>query len=218
MIAHAESAAGGLKMACLCITGGIACGKTAVGRCLAARGVTVIEADEVCHALLQPGREVHDRVVREFGPGILASTGAIDRQLLGKVVFHDRRLLGRLNELMHPPAREFIQRRLRELTGLAAVIIPLLYEVGWEADWETVVCVSASHELQRRRLAGRGLEPAAAAERLAAQWPVEVKMRRADHVIYNSGSMEALERQTLFLWQRWLVMQEKERNGRKETQ
>ena len=76
-----------------------------------------------------------------------------------------------------------------------AAVVPLVYEAGWESDWDRVVCVAAPPTLQRRRLAARGLASTEIRRRLAAQWPVPDKARRADAVIFNAGVPALAEEQ-----------------------
>lgn len=179
----------------VCITGGIACGKTTAGAYFAQQGFAVLEADDICRGLMRAGRTVFRAVAAEFGPDIIGQDGEIDRAALGRLVFGDARQLARLNALTHPPARAEINRRRRTRTGPLAVIVPLAYEAGWAADWPVMICVGAPAALQLERLQARGLTPAEARARLAAQMPVEEKMRRADYVIYNSGAPAVLQRQ-----------------------
>ena len=189
----------------LCVTGGIACGKTLAGRYLAQQGFTVLEADEICHTLMRAGREVFRAVVDEFGPAIVGEDGEIDRAALGRLVFADTRRLARLNALTHPPARQEINRRRQAPAGPLAVIVPLVYEAGWAADWKAIVCVGAPLALQLDRLRARGLDAEAARARLAAQMAVAEKMRRADYAIYNSGTPESLRRQVQLILQRLMA-------------
>ncbi len=183
----------------IAITGGIACGKSEVAAMVAAQGIPVCEADALAHAVLAPGEAVHAAVISHFGAGVTDSSGAVDRVRLGRVVFGDEQKLAELNRLTHPE----IMRRLRAWVAeqgathtLVAAVIPLLYEIGDEANWDRVICVASPESDQRRRLAARGLSEAEARLRVMRQWPQAVKMERADYVIYNSGTRELLQQQT----------------------
>lgn len=163
------------------------------------RGVPVCEADELAHAVLAPGEAVHAAVAAWFGPGVLGADGAVDRVRLGRLVFADEARLAELNRLTHPE----IMRRLRDWVAaqpatLAAVaaVIPLLYEIGDEREWDCVVCVASPADDQMRRLMQRGLTETEARLRVMQQWPQELKMERADYVICNNGSRELLRQQT----------------------
>lgn len=181
------------------VTGGIACGKSEVGRVLRLCGVPVLDADDVAHDLMRPGRPVHRRVVRRFGRGIVGPSGAIDRAALGRIVFADAEALSELNALVHPAVRRARDRWLREALRrhpAAAVIVPLLYETGAGDAFDAVICVSAPRREVMRRLRARGLTVAAAAQRIRAQMPLREKRRRADQVIENDGSLAGLARAT----------------------
>jgi len=197
----------------LCVTGGIACGKSLVGARLEALGVAVIEADTVCHGLLRAGMPLFSQIVDAFGRAILAPDGDIDRAVLGRRVFGDAVALGRLNAIMHPAAQAAIEAwvlarweeaRLQRYAqhcgqgwhGGVVAIIPLLYETAWEAAWDRVICVSAPIALQRERLRSKGFTEKETHDRMAAQWPVEEKMKRADYVIFNAGTRSCAQMQT----------------------
>ncbi len=182
----------------IAITGGIACGKSSVGDLLVRRGVPVCDADAVAHAFLEPGTGIHREVRAAFGDGILAPDGAIDRRLLGERVFADSAQRLRLNSIVHPP----VIRRLREWASqeekrheVVAVIIPLLFEIGDDQNWDRVICVTTTLAIQRERLALRGITREDADRRIAAQMSVQAKTEWADHVIINQMSMAILELQ-----------------------
>ncbi len=183
----------------IAVTGGIACGKSVVGQIIAGEGVPVCEADEVGHEVLEQDPEVRERVIREFGREITGIDGRIDRAVLGRLVFSDPSRREALNDLVHPAIMgrlaDWVKSREKE-SGYAAVIIPLLYEIGAEKEWDKVICVGAPEAEQLQRLAGRGLGPDEARARIAAQMSLATKMERADFVIYNCGSKALLEEQT----------------------
>jgi dephospho-CoA kinase len=182
------------------ITGGIACGKSEVGRILGDGGVAVLDADEVAHKVIAPGGPVYDKVVESFGERILKESGEIDRAVLGKIVFADETKRSLLNNLVHPDVCRECRRWVDEATGegkTAAVIMPLLFEIEETEPWDLVVCVAASDDIVRERLKRRGLSEEDIAARMAAQMPVEQKAERADFVIRNEGDMEDLRNETI---------------------
>ena len=185
------------------LTGGIACGKSEAARRLAEEGVPVLETDEVAHEEMRPGGAAYDDVLAAFGPDILAGDGTIDRRALGRRVFADPAALRRLNELVHPCVRERWEswrKALRSENRAGVVVIPLLYEAGATEGWDAVICVAAPPEAVMERLARRGLSGEEARRRVEAQWPVEEKMRRADVVIWNDGTLEQLRARTAAAW------------------
>ncbi|MEI6515802.1 MAG: dephospho-CoA kinase [bacterium] len=183
----------------IAVTGGIACGKSVVGQIIAREGVPVCEADEVGHEVLERNPEVREKVIREFGREITGSDGLIDRTALGRLVFADPGRREALNALVHPAIMGRIADWVKsQATGAncVAVIIPLLYEIGAEKEWDKVICVGAPEAEQLQRLTERGLSPDEAQARIAAQMSLATKMERADFVIYNCGSKALLEEQT----------------------
>ena len=183
----------------LAVTGGIACGKSLVGRILSREGVSVCEADRLAHELMVPGTVVYRGVLDAFGGGILGPEGEVDRSVLGKRVFSDPASLRRLNRLVHPHVVSAWRAWLDTVDSdrPAAVIVPLLYEIGVERGWDAVLCVASAETVQRRRLAQRGLTEAEIDQRLAAQMPLMEKMLKADFVVVNDGSEDLLNRQTV---------------------
>lgn len=197
----------------IAVTGGIACGKSLVGSFLADAGIAVCEADALAHALMEPGMPAFGEIVRTFGRNILGADGSIDRHLLANRVFSDLRELAGLNAIVHPEVKKSWEKWLAERKTeseenrtsesrtpkyrAAAVIIPLLYETDGAEDWDTVVCVSASEEMQMRRLGDRGILEPEARKRIAAQMAVCDKASLADYVIVNEGTKELLREQTM---------------------
>lgn len=182
----------------IAITGGIACGKSFVAAIFARNGFRICEADELAHQAMLPGGEAYDSVVRRFGEGILCSNGEIDRRILGDIVFGSRALLAELNALVHPVVKSNWESWIDAGGEVSrnALIVPLLFEGGFETGWDAVVSVAASESKQYERLAQRGFKGANAAKRIEAQLPVTEKMRRSDFVIVNNWGIEILEQQT----------------------
>jgi len=150
-----------------------------------------------------PGTPGLAAVRTEFGAGVLAPDGSLDRARLGEIVFADPQRLTALNAIVHP----YVRRRSEELTAAAAddavvvQVIPLLVENGL-TDFDVVVVVDASLENQLRRLVDeRGMDEAAARERVAAQASREERCAAADVVIGNDGDLDVLRAQVDRLWQ-----------------
>ena len=194
------------------ITGGIACGKTEIGRILSSEGFKVLDSDFLAHELMGKGRPVYAAVVKQFGDGILAEDGEVDRVRLGEKVFDNLPAREALNRLVHPAviaeAQEWIET-CREAQEDAAVLVPLLFEAGWTDGWDAVICVTASDEQVFQRLEKRGLSHDEARKRIAAQMPQAEKAEVADGVIQNDGTLEMLRRRIMDLIEAIRVEQRK---------
>lgn len=186
------------------LTGGIGSGKSTVASMLAERGAVVIDADQLARAAVAVGTAGHAAVVERFGAGVVAGDGSIDRKALAGVVFGDPAALAGLNAIVHPQVREAIAGRVAELAGTDAVVvleIPLLVESGRSYGATTVVVVDCPAEVAVRRLMeSRGMDPADARRRMAAQVSRESRLAAADVVIDNAGPVEALVAQVDDLW------------------
>jgi dephospho-CoA kinase len=183
------------------LTGGIGSGKSAVAQRLRARGLPVVNADELARVAVAPGSAGFEQVTEYFGPGVLTPGGELDRAQLGKIVFKDAEARRMLDSLVHPIVRQLAAQRFQEIgergEPLACYEVPLLYEGGLDRMYHPVVVVNAPLELREQRIAQRdGLDSAQIAARIAAQMPLEEKVRRADYVIDNSGSVQELDEAT----------------------
>ena len=181
------------------LTGGIATGKSTVGRLLAERhGIPVVDADQLARAALAPGTEATLAVLQRYGRAVQAADGSpsLDRPALARIVFADPVERQWLEELVHPLVRAAFQAELEGLKAEPVVVlmIPLLYEAGLESlCTEIWVVECGSEEEQLQRLQGRdGLTREAALARLRAQWPMAKKLARANLVLSNVGSPSEL--------------------------
>jgi dephospho-CoA kinase len=180
------------------ITGGIACGKSELGRILAEEGFRVLDADQVARDLLQRGNEEYDQTVELFGEEIVRADGELDRARLAEIVFADCGKLARLNSIVHPRTLQLCREWVAQCRdSRRAVIIPLLFEAGADDGWDAVVCIASSSANVLERLRARGLNEEQAELRIAAQMPIEEKMRRSDYVIVNDGDLDALRASAL---------------------
>ncbi len=182
------------------LTGGIASGKSAVAAMLREMGFFVLDADGLAHKLIEPGLSAHGEVLREFGPLIADSGGRIDRAKLAALVFADRGKLDRLNAIVHPRVSEAVFRQFHDwerngTRDASFVEAALLVEAGMHEKLDGLVVVWCEPEQQLERLLARGLSEAEARRRIAAQLPVEEKLRYATEKIDCSGSLEETRRQ-----------------------
>ena len=182
------------------LTGGIASGKSAVAAMLREMGFRVLDADSLAHKLIEPGQPAHDEILHEFGPSITDASGRIDRAKLGAIVFSDRAKLDRLNAIVHPRVAEVVFRKFDEwerkgTRDAAFVEAALLIESRIHEKLDGLVVAWCKPEQQLDRLLARGLSEAEARRRIAAQLPVEEKLRLATEKIDCSGPLEETRRQ-----------------------
>jgi dephospho-CoA kinase len=184
------------------LTGGIASGKSEVGRLLAARGAYVIDADVVAHDTYKPGGEAYGAIVDAFGAEVLGDYGVIDRTKLGAIVFGDAALLKRLNDIVWPATKRRVEVLMRDQavagTKVFVVEAPLLLEAGWRDAVDEVWLLRSSPETARRRLATRGLNQDEIEARLAARSLPDASA--ADVVIDNDADLAALEARVDEAW------------------
>jgi dephospho-CoA kinase len=191
------------------LTGGIASGKSAVGEMFAKRGAHLIQSDTVAHSLMQPGQVVYEEVVRRFGRAILNADGTISRPRMAEAAFGTpggpAPRVQELNEIVHPPVIEHENRWMEEIgrrdpKAIAIVEAALILEANAAGRFDGLIVVTCHPDQRILRYARRNgvSEDAARAEvtrRMAAQIPDEEKVKAADFVIDNSGSLAATEEQ-----------------------
>jgi dephospho-CoA kinase len=184
------------------LTGGLASGKSFVGRELAALGCLVIRADDLGHRVLDPGAEAYDGVVAEFGSGILNADGTINRRALGAIVFADPDRLAKLNALVHPAVRARSKRIVEEFAshsphGIAITEAAILIETGSSQTYDKLIVAVCSEQQQIERAMERDrLSRAEVLDRLRRQMPLAEKVKYADYVIDTSGTKERTIEQT----------------------
>jgi dephospho-CoA kinase len=185
------------------LTGSIAAGKSSVAELWRARGAGIIDCDVLARRALEPGTPTYAAAVQEFGRGILNADGTVNRRALGGIVFSNERRRQQLNAIVHPAVGQMWVRELTALptqTEVAVIVIPLLFEVGAEKEFDCVVAVGCSKSSQIARLQAAGLNEAEAQARIGAQLPMQQKLDRADYAIWNDGSRAVLARQTEMIW------------------
>lgn len=182
------------------LTGGVATGKSTVSEMLRQSGVEVINSDELAHQAMLPEGPAYNQIVTEFGPKVLLPDGKINRRLLGEIVFKDQAARKRLEGIIHPIVIKEIKEELEnyEKSGAPMVVVevPLLFEVNLTDLFDYIWVVSSSYERQLQRILQRDrLTEDEAKDRIAAQWSLEEKEKRADAVIHNNNGLNWLEKQ-----------------------
>lgn len=186
------------------LTGGIASGKSTVSRILQNSGYPVIDADQVAKSIVEPGTAGLRQVVLHFGPEVLKLDGSLDRQKIGSLVFKNSSELRKLESILHPLIQKETARRKGELEArgerIAFYDVPLLFEKNLESQFDAIVLVSTSLELQKRRMKERDqLSDEEISHRLGAQIPLAEKIGKATWVLHNQGTLHELETATLKL-------------------
>ncbi len=186
------------------LTGGIGSGKSEVSRRLAARGAVVVDADKIAREVVEPGTPGLAEIVEAFGEDVIRPDGTLDRERLGAIVFADAEKLKVLNGIVHPKVGERSEQLQREAPDDAVVVydVPLLAENNLAPLYDVVIVVDTPDEVRLERLLRfRGMQGADARARIAAQASREDRLRIADIVIRNAGSLDDLDAQVDKVWQ-----------------
>jgi dephospho-CoA kinase len=183
------------------LTGPIGCGKTAVARWLEARGGWRIDADDAAREVTARGRPELAAIRGCFGDGVFAEDGSLDRATLAAVVFADPASLAELEAIVHPPVAVLVHEGMATAAATGAPFIVIeaikLVESGLAALCDEVWLVECAPAVQRARLVGRGMEPADAGRRMAAQGP-DLAHRLAPFATWRirvDGSLEEMEQE-----------------------
>ncbi len=205
------------------LTGGIAAGKSVVGEMFVALGARLVQADRIAHALMQPGEAVYNEVVRHFGREILNPDGSVNRAKLAEVAFGPaaapegasgvrQARIEELNRIVHPVVirsqEEWMEEMGRQNSHAVAMVeAALIVEAGAAERFDRLIVVTCNAEQRVARFAARqkmNLEAARkeVARRMAAQLPDEEKIKAADYVIDNSGSLDQTREQVRQVWEK----------------
>ena len=190
------------------ITGGVATGKSTFVECLGELlpGATFFDADQATHALLNR-QEVQKQIRREFGGQVFSTAGDLNRTKLRAIVFADATKKSALERILHPRIRRQWRTEAKEHRNSPTFFfadIPLLYETGGESLCDRVVVMACSQKVQMARLRKRmSIKSADARQMINSQMPLEEKIRRADHVVWNNGDRASLVQQARFLVESW---------------
>jgi len=202
------------------LTGGIAAGKSMVGEMFVALGARLVQADRIAHSLMQPGEAVYNEVVRHFGREILNPDGSVNRAKLAEVAFgpagapESQRAsrIEELNRIVHPAVirsqDEWMEQMgMQDRHVVAIVEAALILESGAAEHFDRLIVVTCSEEQRVVRFAARQKIDLEAARkevlrRMAAQLPDEEKIKAADYVIDNSGTLDHSREQVRQVWER----------------
>lgn len=177
------------------LTGGIACGKTAVSDRFHARGITVIDADQVARDIVQPGSENIQKIREHFGESVIAKDNTLNRRALRQSIFNHPDEKAWLENLLHPQIRDAMQQHAATATSPYVIfVIPLLLETAPNPSVDRILVIDASPETQINRLIQRdGITRDDALKILNAQVSQKDRLAKADDVITNDGDIAALK-------------------------
>ncbi|MDD5072792.1 MAG: dephospho-CoA kinase [Candidatus Omnitrophica bacterium] len=190
------------------VTGSIGTGKTTVSGMFRRMGAVVIDADEISHRLIYPGRPAWKRIVSAFGETILKRDHFIDRKALGRIVFSDSRKLKKLSGIIHPLVYKEIRGRIAKIkrsdpSSIVIVDVPLLLESGGRKHIDKLIVVTAPRGAQLKRSCGKfGISRSDVMRRIKAQMPLRDKVKAADFVIDNGGSIISTAKQSRAIWKK----------------
>jgi dephospho-CoA kinase len=176
------------------LTGGIGCGKSAAAACFARRGFQVVDADALAREVLGSPACV-DQMVGRWGRACLGGDGVPDRAWIAAKVFADPVERAFLEAITHPEVARRRTLAVADRSRHHVVELPLLFEKNLQAGFDVVVCVSSSETVRLRRLEQRGLSRAQAQARMDSQAPLDEKVKKSDHVLFNDGDLDFLDAQ-----------------------
>ncbi len=187
------------------LTGGIGSGKSTVSAMLAEKGAIIVDADAIVHELQRPGEIVFDEMVEAFGREILRADGTLDRAKVGAIVFADDAKRQQLQTIVWPRVGERVRELIESAGGSDVVIldVPLMAEAtdGSRRLAEKIVVVDASEDTQLRHLAEKGVPADVAKARMAVQASRDDRLKIADFVLQNDGTIDELAKQVDALWE-----------------
>jgi dephospho-CoA kinase len=190
------------------LTGGIASGKSTVTKMLRGLGIPVIDADQVARDVVKVGEEAYEQIIKTFGQDILQENGEIDRAKLGAIVFYNEQERKKLNAIVHPAVRRrmLAEKEAYVQKGAKTIVldIPLLFESELTHLIDKIIVVYVDDDIQLERLMKRnGFSEEEALARIRSQMPLHEKVKKADAVINNNGTIEETKQQLLQILKEW---------------
>ncbi len=190
------------------LTGGIGSGKSKVADLLAQWGAAIVDTDVIAHELTAPGGQAIEPITQQFGAGVIAPTGALDRQAMRELVFESPQARQQLEAILHPMIGLLTQKRAEAARGCYLVfVVPLLVESGrWRNRLDRICVVDCDPDTQIRRVQTRsGLTQEAIGRIMKAQAPREERLAAADDVVLNDGrtDIDELTRRVRELHDSW---------------
>ena len=173
------------------LTGGVGMGKSTASHLLEEMGIQSVDSDDLARQVVEPGRPALEEIKTQFGAGVLNQLGHLNRSKMASIVFGDKLQREKLESIIHPKVRELWMKQVAEWRSenlsLGIVIIPLLFEVEAEVEFDKVICVACTPNTQHKRLSDRGWTDGQINARVAAQMDISEKIERSDYLLWNEG-------------------------------
>lgn len=181
------------------LTGSFGSGKTTVAGFFRSMGAQILDADKIAHAIIRPQAEAYKKIVKTFGKEIIKKDKSVDRDRLARIVFNNRVLLKKLNSIIHPRVIRIIKEKIEKASKRIIILdVPLLIETGLKRRVDKIIVVNIARDRQIERLRAKtGLSRQEILKRIKAQMPLNHKVRLADFVIDNSGTMKETRKQAI---------------------
>jgi dephospho-CoA kinase len=181
------------------LTGGVGMGKSTASHLLEEMGIQSVDSDDLARQVVESGRPALEEIKTQFGAGFLNQLGHLNRSKMASIVFGDKLQREKLESIIHPKVRELWIKQVAEWRSdnlsLGIVIIPLLFEVEAEVEFDKVICVACTPNTQHKRLSDRGWSVDQINTRVAAQMDVAEKMEKSDYVLWNESGKNVLREQ-----------------------
>lgn len=179
------------------LTGSFGSGKSTVAGILASYVARIIDADKIAHRCLRRQSNLYAKIVSAFGSEVIAKNKEIDRDKLGRIVFSDKKLLKKLNKIIHPEVIRITKKEINSAKkGVVILDAPLLLEAGLKNAVNKLIVVTIDRDTQIKRLLKKTrLSKAEILRRINSQMPLSAKARLADFIIDNSGSLQSTRKQ-----------------------
>ncbi len=190
------------------LTGGIACGKTAVSDIFYKLGAYIIDSDILARESVLPDMSAFNKIIDYFGDRIISTDGNIDRKKLGNIVFNDTEKRKVLEDITHPEINALSEKKIAEIRkkdekAVIIAVVPLLIEKNMQNRYDKIILVYAPKMLQIERLSKRdNISEEEALIKIKSQIPIDEKIKLADYVIYNDKTLKETKSQIEALWRR----------------
>lgn len=183
------------------LTGGIGSGKSAASQWFEHQDINVVDADVVAREVVQPGQPALEKIAQHFGDWVLQADGQLDRRALRDYIFQHPEARQQLEAITHPIIRQSILSQLQQAQSAYVILVsPLLFETGQDRMTHRNLLVDVSEATQLKRASQRDAQSTEQIQKIiATQMPRSEKLKRADDVVHNEGTLDELYQQLMRL-------------------